>query len=101
MGDFFDENFTPFYRTSQVIITSSVERPVDVYKIYPGLHSQNFSGIMYKDILDEVGIIRSFIIYCLSDSLTATLKEFIFAGINCLRVSRILPFLLKLVQKLD
>jgi len=50
---YFDENFTPFYRTEQVIITPLVDRPVEVHELYPS-GSHNFSGLIYKDILLEI-----------------------------------------------
>ena len=51
--DYFDEKFSPFYRTEQVIITSNHELPVEEYEIYQQ-NIKNFSGVIYKDILNEV-----------------------------------------------
>lgn len=50
---YFDEHFAPFYRTEQVIITSTVERKPESYHIYQTVDHVNFSGIVYKDILDK------------------------------------------------
>ncbi|XP_065652325.1 NPC intracellular cholesterol transporter 1 isoform X2 [Hydra vulgaris] len=50
--DYFDSNFSPFYRTEQIIISSLRYRDVDSYTVYQQQEPTNFSGVMYKDILN-------------------------------------------------
>lgn len=53
--NYFDNHFSPFYRVEQVIITSKVERPVEQWEIYQSTDpKRNFSGVVYKDVLDKV-----------------------------------------------
>ena len=54
---YFDDNFGPFYRTTQIIITSrNKSRPVETFYSLnkKGDDIKNeFDGVMYKDIFDE------------------------------------------------
>merc|ERR1711962_184053 len=50
---YFDENFSPFYRTTQIIITARNTSRKAVYWNEFG-ENKYFSGVLYKDILTEV-----------------------------------------------
>lgn len=50
---YFDDNFSPFYRTEQVIVTAQYPRAVDTYTVYQG-PEVNFSGVVHKDIIIEL-----------------------------------------------
>lgn len=51
---YFDEKFTPFYRTEQVIITTKETNNTENYLPYQQSESLNFSGIMNKAMLLRV-----------------------------------------------
>ncbi|XP_057308798.1 NPC intracellular cholesterol transporter 1-like [Hydractinia symbiolongicarpus] len=51
--DYYDEKFTPFYRTEQVILTGTEDLPVEDFKVYQGAH-YNFSGLMHFNVLKTV-----------------------------------------------
>jgi len=50
---YFDENFSPFYRTEQIIVTANRPMEVETYSIYQG-PDVNFSGVVHKDIILEL-----------------------------------------------
>ena len=51
--NYFDKYFSPFYRTEQVILTTTYNY-TDPYKPYQQLVYQNFTGMMHLEILKEV-----------------------------------------------
>ncbi|XP_066912846.1 NPC intracellular cholesterol transporter 1-like [Clytia hemisphaerica] len=51
---YYDEKFTPFYRTEQVIITSTVKNNTEEFYPYQVSSPTNFSGIMTKEMLFRV-----------------------------------------------
>ena len=57
---YFDENFAPFYRTEQVILTSTVDLPVETYHPYQSVTKTNFSGMINLDVFNKVTEIHIF-----------------------------------------
>jgi len=51
---YFDNKFTPFYRTEQIIITSNQTNNTDYYTPYQRSETTNFSGIITKEMLKRV-----------------------------------------------
>ena len=81
---YFDDKFTPFYRTEQVIITSKEKNNTEEYYPYQHLEFLNFSGIIKKDMLLRVcqkfifnGIIKN--IYFIVLIIMAYLNLFMFS----------------------
>ena len=66
---YFDEKFTPFYRTEQVIITSLETNNTEEYLPYQQSVPLNFSGIMNKKMLLRVCIFVLFWSYLYSNLL--------------------------------
>lgn len=51
---YFDEKFSPFYRTEQVILTSTLTNDTEEYIPYQQSEGVNYSGIVHKFMLERV-----------------------------------------------
>nr|XP_054751603.1 NPC intracellular cholesterol transporter 1-like [Lytechinus pictus] len=50
---YFDENFGPFYRTEQIILTAPERKPYNVSRNYPNPSTTTYSGILDIDLLHQ------------------------------------------------
>ena len=57
---YYDEKFTPFYRTEQIIITSNQTNNTEHYIPYQQSEATNFSGIVTKEMLKRVSLFVNF-----------------------------------------